>query len=306
MPGQLIMALPNYSYGTAATTYGKNPADSYYAVSGSGGGGNVVTGSLTVTGPNIELGPVASARLIMSDNAGSQMRIYADAGTGAIVRTNAGGTNQTPQLAFTAPGNLEIQSAAGVPQVQFPAAGNMSMSSNIVLNDGNRVVFNTADSTSMYYDPGGNFTVIEYIPGRSLLIAANGSPANTAINDAGVLSNAFGTTANDSSAPISVPSGTPTSIFSLPLSGGVNIQQMHRILVGYSDGATNYECTYVDVGIFWRGTTSPHYTVASTGDLPPGWSLTVPVIGVGSVVFEHTFGAPLDVYVSDFVMGQNV
>jgi hypothetical protein len=44
------MALPNYSYGTSATVYGKNSTDSYYVLDAAGGGGQVIQGNLTVTG----------------------------------------------------------------------------------------------------------------------------------------------------------------------------------------------------------------------------------------------------------------
>jgi hypothetical protein len=297
-----IMALPSYSYGTAATVYGKNPTDSYYALDTAGGGGTTIPGNLTVEGPLLTLGPDATAQLLVEDLSGLKVKVAAGSGVGTILQSNAAGTTQTPYLEFAA-GNLSILDAAGNAQAEFPAAGGLSMTSTISMN--NETV-QLGTNSSIYHDSAVTATTLTYPQTRYLTMVETTSGTATVVSAQGVNSQSFGTQANNSAAPISVPSATATTIFTIPLSGAPNIQKLWRILVGFSDGATNYECTFVDVGVFWLGTTSPHYVVAATGQLPVGWSLTVPVIGNGAVEFTHTFGAPLDVYVSAIVMGQNV
>jgi hypothetical protein len=161
--------------------------------------------------------------------------------------------------------------------------------------------------SSLRLDSVSNDVVLAYPQTQQLILQENVTGVASVFSPTGIKSGAFGTDANDSAAAIVVPTATPTVIFTIPLTGGGNkYQKMWRILVGYTDGATNYQCSYVDVGVFWNGTTSAHYVVAGASTLPVGWSLTVPVMSTGAVEFTHTFGSDLDVYVSYIIMGQNI
>ena len=273
-----------------------------YVVAGAAGTPTVIPGDLTVDGPLLTVGPDAVSQVLVEDLSGLKMKVTEGAGVGAILQSNASGVTQTPYLEFN--GDLLLKNTAGVVQVTFPDAGGMTMASNISMN--NQTIFLSANSRVLSDSVNGNRTTIVCPNGSQTIFTDAAANPLATVSATGTKSGAFGTDANNSAAPISVPSATPTTIFTIPLSGAPNIQKLWRILVGFSDGATNYECTFVDVGVFWLGTTSPHYVVAATGQLPVGWSLTVPTITSGAVEFTHTFGSALDVYVSSIVMGQNV
>jgi hypothetical protein len=85
------MALPNYSYGTQATVFGKSPTDSYYVLDAQGGGGTVIPGNLTVQGSITSTGAISapsvtSAFNTVTDPNGNAIQIassavnYTDAG----------------------------------------------------------------------------------------------------------------------------------------------------------------------------------------------------------------------------------
>jgi hypothetical protein len=297
------MALPSYSYGTAATVYGKNPTDSYYALDSQGGGGTTIPGNLTVDGPLLTLGPTAVSQLLVEDLSGLKMKVSEGASVGAILQSNAAGVTQTPYLEFDA--DLLFKNAAGAVQAKFAAAGGLAMSSTLSM--GLNTIALSPDGSSIFSNSGsGNETTVTCPNGTQTVFTDASANLLSSVSASGVYAPAFGSVANNPAAPISVPTATATTIFTIPLSGAPDTQKLWRILVGFSDGATNYECTYVDVGVFWLGTTSPHYVVAGTGILPVGWSLAVPTITSGVVEFTHTFGSALDVYVSAIVMGQNL
>ena len=62
-----IMAQPSYSYGTAATVFGKNPTDSYYALKDASGGGSVIPGNLEVGGNLDVIGTINSGGNLVVD-----------------------------------------------------------------------------------------------------------------------------------------------------------------------------------------------------------------------------------------------
>lgn len=298
-----IMSQPSYSYGTSATVYGKNPGDSYYSLKDVSGGGTTIPGDLTVGGPLLTLGPSATSQVLVDDLSGLKMKVTEGSGVGAILQSNAAGVTQTPYLEFNS--DLNVKNAAGAVQAKFAAAGGLGMASTLSM--GNNTISLSPGGSSILSDAAnGNQTTVRCPNGTKTVFTDASANLLSSVSASGIYAPAFGTNANNSAVPISVPSATPSVIFTIPLSGAPNIQQLWRILVGFTDGATNYQCSFVDVGVFWLGTTSPHYVVAATGQLPAGWSLTVPVIGNGDVEFTHTFGSALNVYVSSIVMGQNV
>jgi hypothetical protein len=179
------------------------------------------------------------------------------------------------------------------------------MTSTLTLNN-EELVLDTVGATSLIYDPVQNLTVLKFPVGRAVVFDEDTVGPIANITGDAVSAPAYSSTPNNTAAPISVPTATPTTIFTIPLSSGVNHTKIWKILVGVSDGATNYDTYYVDVGVFWLGTTSPHYAVVNTANLPVGWSLTVPLITSGAVEFTHTFGSALDVFVSSVVMGYNI
>jgi len=189
--------------------------------------------------------------------------------------------------------------------MSFPASGGVSVSSTLTMSN-ERISLSNTRPSEVYYDTIGDYPVISFPAQRALVIADEVAGPVMDFTGKGVNAPAFGSRQNNTAISIIVPTAAPTTVFTVPLAGGTNYQQIWKVLVGATDGATNYETYFIDVGVFWIGTTSPHYTATATSNLPPGWSLTVPVITSGNVVFEHTFGSDLTVFVSAVTFGQNI
>lgn len=287
--------------------------DLYVVAGGGAGGGTTIPGSLLVGGPVLEVdgGPSGAsalvkvvgtvAQVVAQDATGSRVRLATTAGVGAVSQTNSAGVPIAPGLVFTG-GELQVVDAAANVQATFPAAGGLSMSSLLSMNNQTIAL---GSGAALFFDVTNTLSVATFPVGRAFVVAETGTGAVASIAADGVNAAAYSSQPNNTLTPISVPTATPTTIFTIPLNGAPGYIQMWKILVGYSDGATNYETTFVDVGVYWLGTTSPHYVVAATGQLPVGWSLAVPTIGSGDVEFTHTFGSNLAVSVSAFVVGLN-
>jgi hypothetical protein len=274
-----------------------------YVKAGSGSTPAVIPGNLTVSGGTILAGPATVSQIIAQDATGARVRMATTAGVSAVGQTNSSGVLTTPGLVFDA-GSLKIVDTAGNAQAEVPPAGGISMTSTLTMNN-EEIVLDTTGTSSLAFDSVNVFPVLKFPVGRAVVFSED-TVAVANIGAGGVNAAAYSSTPNSTAAPISVPTATPTTIFTIPLSGGTNYTKIWKILVGVSDGATNYDTYYVDVGVFWLGTTSPHYAVVNSANLPVGWSLTVPLITSGAVEFTHTFGSALDVFVSSVVMGQNI
>jgi len=108
------MAQPSYSYGTAATVFGKNPTDSYYALKDASGGGSVIPGNLDVGGDldvagtigggsALALGPSANSTiLLLSTPPGPSTQFAQNSSVGSIVAKDSGGTIRGPQTQYDA------------------------------------------------------------------------------------------------------------------------------------------------------------------------------------------------------------
>ena len=120
-----------FSYGTSATTFGKNPTDSYYALAGGGGGsaaqwatfpavgdvdmsGNKIDNATTITCTTVNandvigittlsLGPSATPSIdLVSTAPGPSSQFGQTTSTGFIVAKDGGGTIRGPQVQFDA------------------------------------------------------------------------------------------------------------------------------------------------------------------------------------------------------------
>jgi hypothetical protein len=152
-----MAAPPSYSYGTAATVYGKNPTDSYYALDTAGGGGTTIPGDLTVGGPLLTLGPSATSQVLVEDLSGLKMKITEGSGAGAILQSNAAGITQTPYLVFNS--DLLFTNAAGAVQAKFAAAGGLAMASTLSM--GLNTIALSPDGSAIFSNAGsGNETTV--------------------------------------------------------------------------------------------------------------------------------------------------
>jgi len=263
--------------------------------------GTTIIGSLVVSGPALQLGPDAIAQMTVLDTSGVKMTITESAGAGEIVQEGPGGAVLAPSLEFA--GDLSVKTTAGATQAKFLAAGGLSMNSALSMNNN---TIQLGSGSQIYYDSGQQETVIICPKTKQILFADASGAILSTVSPTGTYSVAFGTFGNQTATPLSVPTATPTTVITLPLSGGSKWTASFRVLIGVSDGATNYNTYHADIDVFWQGTTSAHYIVGNTSNLPPGWSITVPTMTSGDVVFEHTFGSALDVYVSYVRFGQNI
>ncbi len=275
--------------------------DLYVPDTNSDASGTTIIGSLDVTGPLVTLGPSATSQVLVEDDTGLKMKLSEGSGVGTVLQSNASGITQAPYLEFA--GDLSVKTPAGATQAKFLAAGGLSMNSALSMNN---YTIQLGSGSSVYYDSGQQETAIVCPKTKQTLFADASGAILASISPSGTYSNAFGTYANQTATPQSVPTATPTTVITLPLSGGAKWTASFRVLIGVSDGATNYNTYHADIDVFWQGTTSAHYIVGNTSNLPPGWSITVPTMTSGAVEFTHTFGSALDVYVSYVRFGQNI